>query len=163
MQKILVTILLVVSSAGLARAQETTGQKGEEAKKEIMKIELDKIAFHNANGDATADWDARYNDKDVVNLSRGAIHPEADQLASIRSGKTYIIDQKQYDHKVTVYNSGTVAVVSYRQDATFREDGKPVPRHSICVNVWVKFEDGRWQRIAHIVEPRTEPVETKKD
>ena len=163
MQKILVTLLLVVSSAGLARAQETTGDKGEQAKKEIMKIELDKIAIHNANGDTTADWDARYNDKDVVNLSRGAIHPQADQLASIRAGKTYIIEQKQYDHKVTVYNSGTVAVVTYRQDATFREDGKPVPHHSICVNVWVKFEDGRWQRIAHIVEPRAEAVENKKD
>jgi ketosteroid isomerase-like protein len=163
MQKILASILLIVSSVGLARAQETTGEKGEEARKEIMKIELDKIAIHNANGDATANWDERYNDKDIVNLSKGAIHPKADQIASIRAGKTFIIEQKQYGHKVTVYNQGTVAVVTYRQDATFREDGKPVPHHSICVNVWVKFEDGRWQRIAHIVEPRAESAEKSKD
>jgi ketosteroid isomerase-like protein len=163
MQKILVGILLIVSSMGLVRAQETTGEKGEDAKKEIMKIELDKIGFHNANGDATADWDERYNDKDIVNLSKGAIHPKADQIASIRAGKTYIIEQKQYDHKVIIYNKGTVAVVTYRQDATFREDGNPVPRHSICVNVWVKFEDGRWQRIAHVVEPRAETAEKRKD
>ena len=157
MRKLVLVILLGFLSSSVVMAQETTGAKGEAAKNEIMKIESEKVPLHNANGDTTADWDARYNDKDVVNLSKGVIKPEADILASIRAGKTFIIDQKQYDHQVRIYNDGTVAVVTYRQDATFREDGKPVVYHNLCVNVWSKFNDGRWQRIAHIVEPAKEP------
>jgi ketosteroid isomerase-like protein len=153
MKRFLLVILLVVSSVGLVKAQETTGEKAEEAKKEILKIELDKISIHNANGDTTADWDMQNSAENVVNFSRGAFRTEPEVTASIRAGKTYIIDQKQYDHKVVIYNNGTVAVVTYKQDATFREDGKPVPHNNLCMNVWVKSPDGKWKRIAHVTEP----------
>jgi ketosteroid isomerase-like protein len=153
MYRTLLVILLIFGSAGLVKAQETTGEKAEEAKKEILKIELDKIAIHNANGDTTADWDMHNSAENVVNFSRGAFRTEAEVTAGIRAGKTYIIDQKQYDHKVVIYNNGTVAVVTYLQDATFREDGKPVVHNNACMNVWAKSPDGQWKRIAHVTEP----------
>jgi hypothetical protein len=161
MREILLSMVLVVSTAGVARAQQTTGDKAEEAKKEVMKIELDKAPILLSNGDATAEWHNRINDPSGVNLTRGRFLSNEEEVKLIRSGETHMLANKQYDHKVVIYNNGTVAMVTYVQDAVFRRDGKPVPLHALCMNIYIKFDDGRWQRIAHVVEPAAETTETK--
>jgi hypothetical protein len=161
MQRFILMLALVISSVGVAKAQQTTGEKAEEAKKEIMKIELEKLPVLMKNGDTTADWNDRVNDASSVTLSRGHFRSKEWEVSSIRSGETHMLENKQYDHKVVIYNNGTIALVTYRQDAVFRRDGKPVPLHALCMNIWVKFQDGRWQRISHVVEPAAETEDTK--
>jgi hypothetical protein len=153
MQRFTLAILLAVSLVSSVKAQETTGERAEEAKKEIIKIELVKLPDLLKNGSAAADWFDRNNADGVVLMSDGAFHTKAQQLASLRSQELYLLTNKQYGHRVRVYNDGNMAVCSYLQEATFKRKGQPVTVHNLGTDVWVKFEDGMWQRVVHTVEP----------
>lgn len=150
MRKFFLVLLLTLSFAGFAEAQETTGAKAEEAKKEVLKIELDKVTNLNKNGSDAAAWFDSNNANSVSMMLGGSFRNKAQQLASFHSGELFLLSQRQYDHHIYVYNNGTVAVVTIRVEAVFKGvDGKPSTVNNLFTNVWVKYPDGRWQRIVH--------------
>jgi hypothetical protein len=148
MRGILSSMLLGVLLVGSLDAQETTGERAEEVRKEIVKIELEKPM----TGSEAADWVDRNSVADVVNTySDGSTPTKTEQIAALRSKKVHAITNNEYGQRVYVYDNGTVAVCTYRQNATFERDGKLVSVHNLGTDVWVKVKDGEWRRIVHNV------------
>src|ERR1700681_96087 len=97
MRRILLSMLLAVSLVGLVKAQEMTGDAAENDKKEILKIEQDKLDALRKDGlrknaSAAADWFHRYDDDGMimVNLD-GTITTKAEHEPKLRSHAAPVI------------------------------------------------------------------------
>jgi ketosteroid isomerase-like protein len=149
MPRILLSMLLAGSLVGFVKAREITGDKAEEAKKEIAKIEQGKLITLRNNGPDAADWFHRYDDDDLVMTVRdGSTETKAEHEPKLRFNQVAIVSMKQYDHRVRVFGNGDVAVVTYKQIGQL--EGQAHPSEGVTTDVWVK-EDGGWQRVVHNV------------
>jgi ketosteroid isomerase-like protein len=158
MQRFLIAVLLTLSSVGLVRGQETTGEKAEKAKAEVLKIEIDKVTALSKNGSDAATWFDNNNPDSVVLMLEGVFRTKAEQMAAFRSGNLYLISEKQHSHQVHVYNDGDTAVVTMIMDATFKRDDKPVIVRTLITNVWVRSPAGQWQRVVHATDTARDHV-----
>jgi hypothetical protein len=166
MRRSLFSVMLAVSLVGFVKAQETTGDKAEEVKKEILKLEHEKVQALVTNGPACADWFDRHEaDSDVRISGNGTRDTKARAVARMRSEQKKVFSLNQYDEQVHVYGNGgngTTAVVSYLQVGTRakEQEGKPstddVKRSTTegaGTDVWVKL-DGQWWFVVHSGYPR---------
>lgn len=126
MRRIPLTLLLAIALVGLARAQEQTGKNAEEVKKEILKLEGEKLAATLGSSAENADWFQRNDADDIAYNFGGATPSKSVHDAQIRSGNVKVLTMKQGGFHVRVYDNGTVAVVSYWQRGTVRFGAKPL-------------------------------------
>jgi hypothetical protein len=161
MRRILLSMLLAVSLTGVVKAQQTTGTKAEVVKKEIIKIELEKVAGLLKGGSDPADWLKRYNSDDFVQVDDQALVAGSDQTrdelaAEMRTGEYKVLTMKQDGHRVIVYNNGNTAVVTYRVNGTLERKGKVSDTRDQFTDVWVK-QNGGWLRVFQVVLPDLPP------
>jgi hypothetical protein len=149
MPRILFLVLLVISVVGFARAQQVTGKVADEAKKEVMQFEKDKVPLLMKGGSAFADFFDRVDADDVVIINgNGGTISKADHVANWRSGGRKQLANNQHDHQAYVYDNGNVVVVTYI--GTTKDDmrGKVSTSTVRCADTWVK-QDGKWLRVVH--------------
>ena len=153
MQRILSVMLLMVSMVGSVNAKEETGPVADEARKEILKMELDKVPILLEGGATTADWFDRVNDDDLVYVEpRAGVKTKAQVEEQWRSGGRRTVANHQYDHRVRIYGNGTVGVMSYFGDTEVVEKaGETIKKsHTVTTDVWIKKGE-KWKRLVHHV------------
>jgi len=149
MKKLLLAILLAVSLPGMITAQAVTGEKAEAAKKEILKIEDEKVAGLLRGGSEPVDWIKQYDAEDVAQTNVDGSSPtKAEIEAGLEPGVFKMHSMKQDGHRFRVYDNGNVAVVTYHALGVLERNGKVTPRESNFSDVWVK-QNGTWLRILH--------------
>jgi hypothetical protein len=149
MPRILLSMLLLVSVVGAARAQQVTGKAAEEAKKEVLQFEKDKVPLLMKGGPAFADFFDRVDADDVVIINGdGGTITKADHVANWRSGGRKQLANNQHDHHAYVYDNGNVVVVTYVGTTKDEMRGKVSTSTVRCADTWVK-QDGKWLRVVH--------------
>ena len=149
MSKYLFAALLAGSLAGIIAAQAITGQKAETVKKEIMKIEDDKVAGLLKGGSEPVDWIRRYDADDIAQTNiDGSTPTKADVEAGLQPDVFKMHSMNQDGHRFRVYDNGNVAVVTYHALGVLERNGKVTPRESNFSDVWVK-QNGAWIRVLH--------------
>jgi len=153
MQRVLAVTLLIVSMVSFLNAQEEAGPVADQARKEILKMELDKVPILLQGGAATADWFDRVNDDDLVYVEpRAGVKTKAQVEEQWRSGGRKTVANHQYDHRVRIYGNGTVGVMSYFGDTEVVEKaGDTIKKsHTVTTDVWIKKGE-KWKRLVHHV------------
>jgi len=141
----LVALLLPVMSA----AQAITGEKAGSVKKEIMKIEDEKLAGLLKGGSEPVDWIRQYDAEDVAQTNIDGSSPSKAEIeAGLQPGVFKMHSMKQDGHRFRVYDNGNVAVVTYHALGVLERNGKVTPRESNFSDVWVK-QNGAWLRVLH--------------
>ncbi len=139
MRKILFAALLSVSFAGALRAREVTGAKADAVKKEIMKIEDEKVAGLLRGGSEPVDWIVKYDAEDIAQTSVDGSTPNKAQIeAGLQPGVFKMHSMKQDGHRFRVYDDGNVAVVTYHALGVIERNGKVANRENLFTDVWVK-------------------------
>jgi hypothetical protein len=150
MKKYFFTALLSLSLAGIISAQTITGQKAENVKKEIMKIEDEKVAGLLRGGSEPVDWIKQYDAEDIAQTNiDGSTPTKAEVEAGLQPGVFKMDSMKQDGHNIRVYDNGNVAVVTYHALGVLERNGKVTPRESNFSDVWVK-QNGAWLRVLHV-------------
>jgi hypothetical protein len=149
MRKFLLTTLFAVLLAGTIGAQAITGEKAEEVRKEILKIEDEKVAGLLRGGSEPVDWIKQYDAEDVAQTNIDGSSPtKAEIEAGLEPGVFKMHSMKQDGHRFRVYDDGKVAVVTYHALGVLERNGKVTPRESNFTDVWVK-QNGAWLRVLH--------------
>ena len=149
MRKVLLSTLLGVSLAGTIAAQAITGEKAEAVRKEIMKIEDEKVTGLLRGGSEPVDWIRQYDAEDVAQTNIDGSSPgKAEIEAGLQPGVFKMHSMKQDGHRFRVYDNGNVAVVTYHALGVLERNGKVTPRESNFSDVWVK-QNGTWLRVLH--------------
>ena len=159
MRRILLTTLLAVSFVSSGKAQqEMTGDKAEQIKQEILKLEHDKVATMLQSGSAFSEWRDRHDADEMVNTdANGVTTTKAENVARLRARDSgggdmlKLVSMKQYGHVVRVYADGNVAVCTMRADPVYNKKGETISHQWVDLDIWAKFPDGAWRRIAHSV------------
>jgi hypothetical protein len=147
--KFLITALLAISLPGMIAAQAMTGEKAEAAKKEIMKIEDEKVAGLLRGGSEPVDWIKQYDAEDVAQTNIDGTSPTKTEIeAGLQPGVFKMHSMKQDGHRFRVYDNGNVAVVTYHALGVLERNGKVTRRESNFSDVWVK-QNGAWLRVLH--------------
>jgi hypothetical protein len=150
MSKYFFAALLSLSLAGMIAAQAITGQKAENVKKEIMKIEDEKVAGLLRGGSEPVDWIKQYDAEDIAQTNiDGSTPNKAEVEAGLQPGVFKMDSMKQDGHNIRVYDNGNVAVVTYHAHGVLERNGKVTPRESNFSDVWVK-QNGAWLRVLHV-------------
>jgi ketosteroid isomerase-like protein len=149
MRRIFCAFLLTVTFAGVVFAQEVTGAKAEAVKKEIMKIEDEKVAGLLRGGSEPVDWIVKYDAEDIAQTNVDGSTPNKAQIeAGLQPGVFKMHSMKQDGHHFRVYDDGNVAVVTYHALGVIERNGKSVDRENLFSDVWVK-QKGAWLRVLH--------------
>jgi len=149
MSKFLLATLLATSLPGRIAAQAITGEKAEAVRKEIMKIEDEKVAGLLRGGSEPVDWIKQYDAEDVAQTNTDGTSPtKAEIEAGLQPGVFKMHSMKQDGHRFRVYDGGNVAVVTYHALGVLERNGKVTPRESNFSDVWVK-QNGAWLRVLH--------------
>jgi hypothetical protein len=149
MRKFLFAAVLAASFAGMIAAQALTGEKAEAVKKEIMKIEDEKVAGLLRGGSEPVDWIKQYDAEDVAQTNIDGSSPtKAEIEAGLQAGVFKMHSMKQDGHRFRVYDNGNVAVVTYHALGVLERNCKVTPRESNFSDVWVK-QNGAWLRVLH--------------
>ena len=149
MNKILVAAMLGISLAGTIGAQAITGEKAEQVRKEIMKIEDEKVAGLLRGGSEPVDWIKQYDSEEIAQTNIDGSSPgKAEIEAGLQPGVFKMHSMKQDGHTFRVYDDGKVAVVTYHALGVLERNGKVTPRESNFSDVWVK-QGGKWLRVLH--------------
>jgi hypothetical protein len=149
MRKFLFAILLAVLLPGMAAAQAITGEKADQVKREIMKIEDEKLAGLLRGGSEPVDWIKQYDAEEVAQTNIDGSSPtKAEIEAGLQPGVFKMHSMKQDGHRFRVYDDGKVAVVTYHALGVLERNGKVTPRESNFSDVWVK-QNGAWLRVLH--------------
>lgn len=149
MRKSLLALLWSVSLAGTIAAQAVTGEKAETVKKEILKIEDEKVAGLLRGGTEPVDWIRQYDAEDVAQTNIDGSSPTKSEIeAGLQPGVFKMHSMKQDGHRFRVYDNGNVAVVTYHALGVLERNGKVTPRESNFSDVWVK-RNGAWLRVLH--------------
>jgi ketosteroid isomerase-like protein len=149
MRKIFFAILLTVLFGGVAHAQEVTGPKAEAVKKEIMKIEDEKVAGLLRGGSEPVDWIVKYDAEDIAQTEMDGRNTTKAQIeAALQPGVFKMHSMKQDGHHIQVYDDGNVAVMTYHALGVIERNGKVTNRESRFTDVWVK-QKGAWLRVLH--------------
>jgi hypothetical protein len=157
-RKILTAMLLAVSLAGDVSAQTVSKEKAEAVKKEIMKIEDEKLAGLLRGGSEPVDWIVKYDAEDITQTNIDGSNPTKTQIeAGLQPGFFKMHSMKQDGHRFRVYDDGNVAVVTYHALGVLERNGKVTPRESNFSDVWVK-QNGAWLRVLHEEREITKPL-----
>ena len=149
MRTMLLSLLLAVSFAGVVNAQQMTGDTAEAVKKEILKIEEEKVAGLLRGGSEPGDWVKRYDADDIAQTNVDGSSPtKAQVVAGLQPGVFRAHSMKQDEHRIRVYDNGNVAVVNYRAIGVIERDGKVSNRQNRFTDTWVK-QNGEWRRVVH--------------
>ena len=149
MRNILFAMLLTVLYGGAVCAQEVTGAKAEAVKKEVMKIEYEKVAGLLRGGADPVDWIVKYDAEDIAQTNIDGSTPTKAQVeAGLQPGVFKMHSMKQDGHRIRVYDEGNVAVVTYHALGVIERNGKRANRESRFTDVWVK-QKGAWLRVLH--------------
>ena len=149
MTKLLLTTLLGISLAGTVAAQAITGEKAEAAKKEILKIEDEKVAGLLRGGSEPVDWIRQYDAEDVAQTNIDGSSPNKAEIeAGLQPGVFKMHSMKQDGHRFRVYDDGNVAVVTYHALGVIERNGAVANRENLFTDVWVK-QKGAWLRVVH--------------
>jgi hypothetical protein len=148
-RRILLAAMAALSWARIAAPQAMTGAKAEAVKKEIMKIEDEKVAGLLRGGSEPADWIRRYDSEEIAQTNIDGSSPgKAEIAAGLEPGVFKMHSMKQDGHVFRVYDNGNVAVVTYHALGVLERNGKVTPRESNFSDVWVK-QNGAWLRVLH--------------
>jgi uncharacterized protein DUF4440 len=149
MRKVLLVTLLELSLAGTMAAQAVTGEKAEAVKKEIMKIEDEKVAGLLRGGSEPVDWIKQYDAEEVAQTNIDGSSPTKAEIEDgLKPGVFKMHSMKQDGHRFRVYDNGNVAVVTYHALGVLERNGKVTPRESNFSDVWVK-QNRAWLRVLH--------------
>src|SRR5580704_16305034 len=149
MRKAILASILGISLAGTIGAQAIRGEKAEQVKNEIMKIEDEKVAGLLRGGSEPIDWIRQYDAEDIAQTNIDGSSPGKVQIeAGLQPGVFKMHSMKQDGHKFRVYDNGNVAVVTYHALGVLERYGKVTPRESNFSEVWVK-QNGAWLRVLH--------------
>lgn len=149
MRKAILGSILGISLAGTLGAQAITGEKADQVRNEIMKIEDEKVAGLLRGGSEPVDWIRRYDAEDIAQTNIDGSSPgKAEIEAGLQPGVFKMHSMKQDGHKFRVYDNGNVAVVTYHALGVLERNGKVTPRESNFSDVWVK-QNGKWLRVLH--------------
>jgi hypothetical protein len=158
MSKILLMIIFIVSLPKTSAAQTVTGEKAEAVKKEIMKIEDEKVAGLLRGGSEPVDWIKQYDAEEVAQTNIDGSTPGKSEIeAGLQPGVFKMHSMKQDGHRFRVYDNGNVAVVTYHALGVLERNGKVAPRESNFSDVWVK-QNGAWLRVLHAEREVTKKV-----
>ena len=142
-------MVLAGSLAGGVTAQTVSKEKAEAVKKEIMKIEDEKVAGLLRGGSEPGDWIRRYDAEDIAQTNIDGSNPTKAQIeAGLQPGVFKMHSMKQDGHRFRVYDNGNTAVVTYHALGVLERNGKVTPRESNFSDVWVKH-NGAWLRVLH--------------
>ena len=149
MRRFLLATILAVLLPGMIAAQAITGEKAESVKKEILKIEDEKVAGLLRGGSEPVDWIKQYDAEDIAQTNIDGTSPSKAEIeAGLEPGVFKMHSMKQDGHRFRVYDNGNVAVVTYHALGVLERNGKVTPRESNFSDVWVK-QDGAWLRVLH--------------
>jgi len=149
MRRILFPMLLAMFIPGVVHAQAITGPKAEEVKKEILKIEDEKVSGLLRGGSEPVEWIKQYDAEDIAQTNIDGSSPTKAQIeAGLQPGVFKMHSMKQDGHRFRVYDNGNVAVVTYHALGVLERNGKVTPRESNFSDVWVK-QNGAWLRVLH--------------
>ena len=162
MRKIFLSMLLVGSLAGVVKAQQTTGAKAEEAKKDIIRIEDEKVGGLLRGGADPVDWLKKYDADDVVgtDVDGKTVESKAIAVAKTQKGVT-VLNMIQRDDNMRVYGNGTTVVITYRGCGDIERSGKVTAEHLQFADVWTKQDNGAWLRIVHWYKGKGTPVDVE--
>src|SRR5271169_6800734 len=105
MRKFLLATLFGVSLAGMIAAQAITGERADAVKKEIMKIEDEKVAGLLRGGSEPVDWIVKYDAEDIAQTSVDGSTPNKAQIeAGLQPGVFKMHSMKQDGHHFRVYD-----------------------------------------------------------
>ena len=150
MRRIFLAILLAGSLVGTVAAQTVSKEKAEDVKKEIMKIEDEKVAGLLRGGAEPVDWIKQYDAEDIAQTNIDGSMPTKSQVEDgLQPGVFKMHSMKQDGHRFRVYNDGNVAVVTYHALGVLERNGKVTQRESNFSDVWVK-QAGAWLRVLHV-------------
>jgi hypothetical protein len=142
-------MLLAGLSAGVVHGQAITGPKAEEVRREILRIEDEKVAGLLRGGSEPVDWIKQYDAEEVAQTNIDGSSPtKAEIEAGLQPGVFKMHSMKQDGHRFRVYDNGNVAVVTYHALGLLERNGKVTPRESNFSDVWVK-QNGAWLRVLH--------------
>jgi hypothetical protein len=149
MRKSLLAIVAAISSVSMAGAQEVTGARAQEVKKEILKLEQEKAQSLLSSN--PAGWFARHDadDMDYTNPD-GTTMTKAQHIAQFRSGERKIHTVNRPDFQVHIYNNGTTAVVTYFGSEDLELKGKTSTVFLQTTDVFVK-QANTWRTVVHHV------------
>ena len=151
MRRILFAIMLAVSLISFAKAQEMTGEKAEQVKKEILEMDQEKVASLTGSPSVAADWSRRVDADGIAFTSAdGSMITSAQHIAQLRSGERKALSLKDDDFRVHVYAHGSTAVLTYRANTTIELKGDAATHQTRITDVYVK-ERGAWRRVVHHV------------
>lgn len=149
MRRFLAPTLLTVFLAGPVIAQELTGPKAEAVRKEILKIEDEKVRGLLRGGSEPVDWIKQYDAADIAQTNIDGSTPTKAQVeAGLAPGVFKMHSMKQDGHRIRVYDDGRVAVVTYHALGVIERNGKVASRENLFTDVWVKRNDA-WLRVVH--------------
>ena len=149
MRRFVYAVLLAGALAGIVAAQAITRDKAEAVKREILKIEDEKVAGLLRGGSEPVDWIKQYDAEEIAQTNIDGSSPtKAEIEADLQPGVFKMDSMKQDGHRFRVYDNGTVAVVTYHARGVLERKGKVTPRESNFSDVWVK-QNGAWLRILH--------------
>src|SRR4029077_16442832 len=132
MPRILIAALLAISLAGIVCAQEVTGAKAEAVKKEIMKIEDERVAGLLRGGSEPVDWIRKYDSEEIAKTNIDGSTPTKAQVeAGLQPGVFKMHSMKQDGHRIRVYDDGNVAVVTYHALGVIERNGKMANRENL--------------------------------
>lgn len=154
MRRILLSLSLVITLAGVARAQEITGSKADAAKSDILKLYDQKLTALLEGGAVAADYFDRNDGADLTQINADASMSTKTQVVNgLRSGAApKLLTMKQDEHRVRVYLDGNMAIVTVRGIGSHEHNGKVSNIRNQFLDVWIK-DGGKWQRVAHSVTP----------
>ncbi len=157
MKRIFLLSILGLGFAGLACAQETTGPKAEAVKKEILKLEAEKLkAFQSTATDKTicADWVKNFDAEKIVHINAdGTDDTKEGLMKDLEKGNRILHSLRYGPQDIRVYGdggNGTTAVTTYSTFDDIEVYGHRTNSEHHSLDVWVK-RDGKWWFVAHSV------------
>ena len=153
----MLSLALAGAFTGTAKAQETTGPKAEAVKKEVLKLEEEKLAAFQSTGTSNnicPDW-VQNNDADsIVHInSDGTEDTKAGLLKDLQK-RNRVLHSLQYGPQhIHIYGdggNGTTAVTTYSTFDDIEVYGNRTKSEHHAVDVWLK-RDGKWWFIVHSV------------
>jgi hypothetical protein len=168
MKRILLFSLLGFGLAGFVQAQETTGPKAEAVKKEILKIEEEKLKAFQSTGTSkniSPDWVKSNDAEAIVHINAdGTEDSKAGLVKDLEKGNRILHSLRYGPQNIRVYGdggNGTTAVTTYPTFDDIEVYGHRTKSEHYSLDVWVK-RDGKWWFVAHSVHELPTPEALKR-
>ena len=167
-KRIFLFAMLWLGLAGFAKAQETTGPKAEEVKKEILRIEEEKLKAFQSTGTSKnicPDWVKSNDAEGIVHINAdGTEDSKAGLVKDLEKGNRVLHSLRYGPQNIRVYGdggNGTTAVTTYPTFDDIEVYGHRTSSQHYSLDVWVK-RDGKWWFVAHSVHERPSPEALKR-